>query len=466
MDSPNFIFEFSSYAVIYGIGIMTGMIMIAVLGRAAYWVFRPLFAVSRFIFRPVIRLLRRVKILRSTSAGTRPIRHAAIGAEATIRHAPGYLTEIEKALRLPDETDDDIADSTLGDESEEYDFKDEKEIIKKRGLFFKWIRIPGSYVPKRLTTSLTEDIAELYLAEARRFFSQKVSLQSNPRALYEDAEGAAIIVRFRNSDRRCFYALNELRKVINGNARTLVLLLGLLPVALLALAFFLFTAEFDWPGWLVVKSNTLLTTQIAVIGLAITTAMLMVLFQHSLYAQQQRQNTREFANFLARYLDRISDRYREATAIASRVTVGDETNSKKLAKDAQKWHKIMMWQPFRAFFIESFVRNVYFQINRNIAYYQLLALFIFLFVLSASFVLLFDVFRVFVDDPPTRLIPAIVGFFLAILYFFLVNIGVLGEELDQVDWLGYDNLNVSKQMDEVVGKYAEDVGFWKGRFER
>jgi hypothetical protein len=40
------------------------------------------------------------------------------------------------------------------------------------------------------------------------------------------------------------------------------------------------------------------------------------------------------------------------------------------------------------------------------------------------------------------------------------------DEMNQADWLGFDNLNVDRGMDEVVGKYAEDVGYWKGRLDR
>jgi hypothetical protein len=52
---------------------------------------------------------------------------------------------------------------------------------------------------------------------------------------------------------------------------------------------------------------------------------------------------------------------------------------------------------------------------------------------------------------------------LAVYYAFLTASVHMIEEVNQLDWLGFDNLNVDQAMDDVVGKYAEDVGFWKNR---
>jgi hypothetical protein len=55
---------------------------------------------------------------------------------------------------------------------------------------------------------------------------------------------------------------------------------------------------------------------------------------------------------------------------------------------------------------------------------------------------------------------------LAALSFGQLHRRVVLEELDQRNWLGFDNLDLSKQMDEVIGKYAEHIGMWLGRFDR
>jgi len=164
---------------------------------------------------------------------------------------------------------------------------------------------------------------------------------------------------------------------------------------------------------------------------------------------------------------RISDRYREATGIARGVTVGDETDSKKLSEAARKWHKIMIWMPFRTFFIECFVRNVLYQINRNCTYYLYIVPLTLLLIAGAAVLAVETHWIALADFTTIEGAALIVGFlFVALFYVERINKVVIAEELDQLDWLGYDNLNVSAAMDDVVGKYAEDVGFWKGRLDR
>jgi hypothetical protein len=42
---------------------------------------------------------------------------------------------------------------------------------------------------------------------------------------------------------------------------------------------------------------------------------------------------------------------------------------------------------------------------------------------------------------------------------------VVPVELDE-NWLGFGNLDLGQVMDEVVGKYGEEVGYWKNRTGR
>lgn len=81
---------------------------------------------------------------------------------------------------------------------------------------------PATYLPTHLVGPLTDEIATLYEDEARKFFAVPVQQQANKLSLYEDAEGAFMISLFRSVDRRCYYVLNEMRKAINGNARSIV----------------------------------------------------------------------------------------------------------------------------------------------------------------------------------------------------------------------------------------------------
>jgi hypothetical protein len=197
-----------------------------------------------------------------------------------------------------------------------------------------------------------------------------------------------------------------------------------------------------------------------------------VLSQIAGYKQQQQHTSRELRFFLTKYLGRIADRYRESTGNAKQVTVGEETDAKKLAESAQKWHKIMVWTPFRTFFIECFVRNTLYQVSRNCGYYQWIPPVALVIILAGVAWCLTNTIS---SLPPGAFMhPELWAFLVAFLtmlavlvwvYRNRINNVVLGEELSHLDWLGYNDLDVSGAMDEVVGKYAEEVGFWKERLK-
>jgi hypothetical protein len=187
------------------------------------------------------------------------------------------------------------------------------------------------------------------------------------------------------------------------------------------------------------------------------------------YRQQQQHNSRELRFFLTKYLGRIADRYREVTGNAKQVTVGKEIDSASLAALAQRWHKIMVWMPFRTFFIECFMRSVIYQIKRNTSYYMLIPFAavggLGLATIYMNVDLLTRYGASFSDPLVVPLYAATMTILIALTLYYVDRIGavVLGEELSRLDWLGYEHLDVSSAMDAVVGKYAEDVGFWKSR---
>ena len=51
----------------------------------------------------------------------------------------------------------------------------------------------------------------------------------------------------------------------------------------------------------------------------------------------------------------------------------------------------------------------------------------------------------------------------ALYAFFLGNSMTALEEIDQGEWISFHTLKLNQVLGEVVGKYAEDVGYWKNR---
>jgi hypothetical protein len=280
-----------------------------------------------------------------------------------------------------------------------------------------------------------------------------------------------------------------MRKTINDNARNLALWFSLLLYGWFVLAIVLLeaAARSMTKALAVAKGKNLPPDQFSVFDLptalawdwqlpllgliisAIGTAAIFSIAQANGYRQQQQHNARELRFFLTKYLGRIADRYREATGNAKQVTVGKEIDSAKLAAMAQLWHKIMVWMPFRTFYIECFVRSIIYQIRRNTSYYMLIPwgaialLVAFAWFANSAFQENFgDAFK------HPHFLPLYVGTtvalaLLTLFYYNRIGAVVLGEELSRLDWLGYSHLDVSSAMDAVVGKYAEDVGYWKSR---
>ncbi len=344
-----------------------------------------------------------------------------------------------------------------------YDYAgNEEKHIARHGFLFKWIAVKPSYLAD--ISLINDEIVDLYFKTARRFFRWQVSIQADVTSLYEDVDAAVTISMFRARDRNAYYLMHQMRRVIDDNVRKLAFLYTSILLAVLVLELF------------IIDHNTFFGIDISFVDntvgglfLCAAGAFIMWLTYSTEYSPYQRNNGRELRSFLTRYLARISDRYRDSMANARAVTVGDETEGEKLRTKAQLWHKIMMWLAFRAFFIETFVRNILFQIGRNCGYYIVLVPVLMSLLIVVTCLLLVNCFGV--DLKAELAIPPL--YFWVAYAVLVVLAGMLIrnsmnsiDEMNQADWLGFDNLNVDRGMDDVVGKYAEDVAFWKGRLDR
>jgi len=348
-----------------------------------------------------------------------------------------------------------------------YDYAgNEEKKLGRGGILFHWINVKPSYMPD--VARMSEEVADVYQEVAKKFFSVQVNISADVASLYEDVEGAIIIRLFRTRDRRGYYLLNEMRRIIDDNVRKLAFIYTSIVLAVLVTALFLLPAHQQ------VQAQTgvmgfVMGSGLAGAGLCAAGIFLMWLTYYMEYVPNQRNNGREMRSFLSRYMSRLSDRYRDSLANARAVTVGDETDSAKLSAKAQKWHKIVVWMSFRAFFMESFVRNVLYQIGRNCGFYVVLVPIAL--VLLVAFTLLALVNFTHIDLVGLFAMPGI-AFYVAfavllVLYVYFLRRAVQPiDEMNQADWLGFDDLNVDQGMDQVVGKYAEDVGYWKGRLDR
>jgi hypothetical protein len=439
-------------------GVLITAFSVVLFGRTAIQIFsavvRAIRGLLRFLTYPFRRLLR--PLFRSRGQ----IEQAGSAALSQFDQWH-YRTEIEMAL----EPDSATEEQKASHEEMKTAFRE-----RRNGWWFRSYRIPSSFMPDHLIGPLTPQVAEFYSQQAKRFFSMGVPLGSSPNSLYEDVEGAVVIRMFRDTDTHCYHVLNEMRKTINDNVRGLVVGLQLILLGWFSLSFLLVVGTESGPSnaWGAITTwpqNPLFPVLAGLAGSALLVGLIMELAHANGYTKQQQHSLRELRLFLTRYLGRIADRYREVTGNAKQVTVGKETDSKKLSAEAQLWHKIMIWVPFRTFYIEGFFRNIQYQILRNSGYYLLLHRIGFLLLIIVCVTALWSA-HTGGATPDTVIGLGAATAILFVWYQRLIARVVLADEISQLDWLGYSTLNVSDAMDAVVGKYAEDVGFWKGRFER
>lgn len=352
-----------------------------------------------------------------------------------------------------------------------YDYAhNEEKNLKRTGFLFKWINVLPSYMPD--VSPMSEELADTYQKVASRYFAGQVNISADIASQYEDIEGATIIRMFRVRDRRGYYLLNEMRRIINDNVRKIAFVYTTIVLTVLAAAWFVIPefngAAPDAKGFVGFFVGQAHAGAWGLLG-CLLGIFLMWLSYFMEYVPNQRNNARELRSFMSRYMSRLSDRYRDSLANARAVTVGDETDGAKLSARAQKWHKIVMWMSFRAFFMESFMRNVLFQIGRNCGYYVVLVpllLTVGTLFTSLALIALFRLDLWAVVAAPGFLFYFGFALLVWVALIFLTRAMRPIDEMNQADWLGFDDFNVDRGMDQVVGKYAEDVGYWKGRLDR
>jgi hypothetical protein len=431
--------ELFAAGLVFGLGAA----LLAYLMRRWLWqLFAGALRALAWPFRPVLRLFGRSK-------RAAPVSMPATGAAAAAVSGHTTLTE-----------------AALGD-----DFEHEESFILRQGVFFKWLMVRVGFM--RMPEELTRETAQEYSRLASAFLGGRVPIDADPRALFEDIEGAVIARQFHESDSGVLYLLDESRKLMNANVRKLAVWFSFILGAVLLVNILandaglvqrlgLFAGVSDDA----LVSQAQLTSLVVGAGSCLLAAMVMWALYYAEYSPYQRNTAREMANFLTRYLARVNDHYRTAVGKAKSLTVGQERDSKHLADEAQLWMLNISWIALRVFFVETYVRNVVFQIRRNSHYYLVFVPTGFLIGLAVVLVAL----AIFTERAPFDTILAL-GWVFAVLFvlvvalyaFFLINAMKALQEIDQGEWISFHTLRLDAVMSEIVGKYAEDVGYWKNR---
>ena len=388
----------------------------------------------------------------------------------TIRPAhmgPSAWAALSRAARDNTETE-----TVMGD-----GFEHEKSHMNRSGLLFHWLAVKVGYI--RIPGELTPDVAEEYFKQGHEFLNGRVKISSNPQNLYEDEEGA-LIASYFPIDHGALYLLNTMRSTINSNVRKLTVVFSTI------IAFVLVINLLYNDGSLIDLHGVLGLTGALALGPlqmapsdinqalfgALSTlggAFLMWIIYFVEYVPYQRNNFRELSNFITRYLARLNDHFRTAAGQAKSVTVGQETDANKVSQAARQWHTNVLWIAMRIFFLESFVRNIMFQMLRNSGYYLVFVPVLFLAVMAGLNIALVELtgFDAGARLADLGLVFVLLFVSLLVIYAVFLRRSMMSiDEINQDEWIGFDSLLLENVLGEIVGKYAEDVGYWKNRMGR
>lgn len=313
-----------------------------------------------------------------------------------------------------------------------------------------------------LPDTFTDELADRYARFARVFLSNGVALTTDHNNLYEDEEGAVIIRMFRRSDRPIFFAIDRFRRVVGDNARRVT-------------AHFVVATAIPLIAAALLSALQLGQNPAAIVcaGIATVLGWVIALFSYVTYTKARDSGFDAFSGLLERYLAGVSDKFFHANTRMSQVILGEEDDHDRLAENAEKWHKIMLWLGLRTFFIESFLRGAVYQARRNLGFYGVGAFL--LLVLVPGFVALSHILAALeaaswnFGTAASALSGDFAGAFYAVAFAsgLICHLILRRKDADlalsQKDWRGFGALHMEEKMREVIGKYAQEAAIGKRR---
>lgn len=432
--------------------------------------------VLRVVTKPVGDVLRFLRILPRTGSAQKP----AFILGNTVGITGGT---VHRAVTGGTETDEAIAQGCDAASLQAL-------LTRHKQLFCTWLdpELPAKELPGELHShedyderSAVEGLAQAQqdFDQAKDFFQNEVPLEVNPLNLYEDSDAAFIVGLFRDSDRHCFYVLNEFRKTINGNVLKLTTIFSTITSIVFIMNVF-YVGQVDFLTIFGLSDN--IPRQIQVLGreiyafdelnkiiLSLLTCgigyVVMFLFYQTEYGQFQRNNGRTMTNYLVRYLANINICFNKVQAYAAQAVL-QEKEVGEMKRDAGLWLTNLQWLALRAFFIEYYLRNEMFQIKRNSSFYIVLVplVFVVAIVFLAS-VLNVEQFNIYDENAGIREFGIGYLAFLVLLAaysrYLRHSLSFVWESIDKCDWDKFSQMNVQHVIGDVIGAYVTQLDRWR-----
>jgi len=455
-------------------------------------VFRAAVRLLSIILKPVLGLLRRLKII--SPPRERP---AAVAVGVALGSVATAMTETDEELKKAFETQNEGKDSELYTMDRELSFR--------------------SLIPKdKRSDSYTQDKIPRDYERAKDFFSTEVDSDVNALNLYDDIDNAFIVRMFGKSDYHCFVVLSEFKKVITSNITKLTVFTFAL-LSLYVWVNILFANSIDVLD-LVDDDNQRVASIIEAVSASIPFDLIgtvdlsetsdirkyinkfvfglisFIFFYLAIaiiykmgYRKEQEQNATRMQAFLKSYLSELANRSeilvntatlavteisgkskasRSVASSADGSSTADSEVENSEAATAAQYIETLHWTALRVFFIEKFLRNIVFQINRNYSYSVIFIPLFFLVAAMLGFASLNSSYQNYIHAGLSYHSSFYLFLFLLIwsVYDILKNcIKPVQTCVEQSGWRTFSSLSVVSKIKSIMMAYETQLNQWRNR---
>ena len=309
------------------------ILSLVVRGPVGRFVLRPLYNTT---LRPIFWLLGRIG---------RVARGAATPAQREARSSLGVVPYSAMAQAISTRS---LAEQALGEVPAEI-----KNKLRRQGSIFRTANANEAVDSLKGTLSLED--ARRNLESSRHFYKEAMGKNVSPVLLYEDSEEALIIRILKDVDATFFYVMRRINRNIRRNVTKIIAIatgiLLIFPFVISAIQ--MIPSPDPALGWTLY------------IVTCVGFALLLWMFR-LFYGNATRINGQNFNHFVQTYFGRLLSQYKSADAAFESVPNDRTSGLESVQDEAAVWFINLHWLGARQWFLELYVRNMIFQIARNL----------------------------------------------------------------------------------------------------
>jgi ABC-type multidrug transport system fused ATPase/permease subunit len=381
---------------------------------------------ARSILRTVTRPLRRV--VRSTATEARSnVRAAGTVPYTAMAQVIGFKS---------------LAEAMLGEVPQTV-----RKMVQRQGWIFRSAN--ANQAVDQLAGSLSLDDAKRNLDAAKHYYEEPMGANVSPVFLYEDSEEALIIRILKDVDLVFFYVTRRINRNISRNVLKIIAIL----TALMLIFPFVAAAAV----WL---AHVPATTGYAITGgllAAFVAAMALLKF---FYTVATRNNGQYFNHFVQTYFGRLLNQYKSAAGAFAGVLNDHTSDLKTIEQDADTWFLNLHWLAARQWFLDLYVRNMIFQVARNLWLFYLTPIAYCFLAVVAGVVLYVVGFNPFFWAHDWTALGVFVPWALLFVFYLWALTGLLSafwHEITSAGWLGFQTMDIKSLIDNSIGPIVREL---------